>query len=323
MHRRNFLRLFAGASIAALGSRNSNAALMPPYFMFCVVALGGPVPEIRDNSLVGYKWSTVGTGFFYGHLTKAEVDPLRRQYKVYLVTAKHVVDGWNTLQATMQSRGLNPSELMIRVNPVSVMSQPIDISLSDVRDTGSPDWIDNPDGKDISVLAVNIDRLQPQFNVAYFPDDVVAADRQKLKDLSVSAGDGVFVLGFPMGLTGNTHSAVVVREGIIARIEDLLYFGGESFLIDSFVFPGNSGGPVLLKPELISIPGTQNHPASYLIGVVDAYQPYREPAVSPQTQETRVIFEENSGLAAILPIDYVIDTIIADSIVSDSVRRRS
>ena len=306
-----------------MGLRNSNAALVPPYFMFCVVALGGPTPEIRDNSLVGYRWSTVGTGFFYGHLTKAHVDPFKRQYNVYLVTAKHVVDGWNTLQATIQSRGLIPSELMIRVNPVSVMSQPTDISLSQVTETWSPGWTDNPDGKDISVLSVNIDKLQPQFNVAYFPDDVVAAGRGKLMELTVSAGDGIFVLGFPVGLTGDTHSAVIVREGIIARIEDLVYFGGESFLIDSFVFPGNSGGPVLLKPELISIPGTQNHPTSYLIGVVDAYQPYRGPAVSPQTQETRIIFEENCGLAAILPIDYVIDTIIADSIVSDGIQRRN
>jgi hypothetical protein len=203
------------------------------------------------------------------------------------------------------------------------MSPPTDISLSQVKETWSLGWTDNPDGKDISVLSLDIDKLRSRFNVAYFPDDVVAADRQKLKELAVSAGDGIFVLGFPMGLTGNTHSAVVVRGGIIARIEDLLYYGGESFLIDSFIFPGNSGGPVLLKPESFSIPGTLNHPASYLIGVVDACQPYREPAVSPQTQETRVIFEENSGLAAILPIDYVIDTIIADSIVSDSVRRRS
>ena len=303
--------------------RNANPALVPPYFMFCVVALGGPTPEIRDNSLVGYKWLAVGTGFFYGHLTKTDADPLKRRYNVYLVTAKHIVDGWNTLQATIQSRGLTPSELAIRVNPISVMSRPTDISLSQVKETWSPGWTDNPDGKDISVLSLDIDKLRSRFNVAYFPDDVVAADRQKLKELAVSAGDGTFVLGFPMGLTGNTHSAVVVRGGIIARIEDLLYYGGESFLIDSFVFPGNSGGPVLLKPESFSIPGTLNHPASYLIGVVDAYQPYREPAVSPQTQETRVIFEENSGLAAILPIDYVIDTIIADSIVSDSVRRRS
>ena len=68
-----------------MGLRNSNAALVPPYFMFCVVALGGPTPEIRDNSLVRYRWSTVGTGFFFGHLTKADVDPHKRKYKVYLV----------------------------------------------------------------------------------------------------------------------------------------------------------------------------------------------------------------------------------------------
>jgi len=125
-----------------------------------------------------------------------------------------------------------------------------------------------------------------------------------------------------MGLVQNSHSAVIVREGIIARIEDLLNYGAESFMIDSFVFPGNSGGPVLLKPEVVSIKGTQYHPDPYLIGVVDAYLPYREPAVSLQTQETRVVFEENSGLANILPIDYVNDAIIADSIVSEGIQRR-
>ena len=72
----------------------------------------------------------------------------------------------------------------------------------------------------------------------------------------------------------------------------------------------------------MSIQGTQNHPDPLLIGVVDAYQPYREPAVSLQTQETRIVFEENSGLANILPIDYVKDAIVADSIVSEGIQRR-
>jgi len=103
----------------------------------------------------------------------------------------------------------------------------------------------------------------------------------------------------------------------------LLNYGAESFMIDSFVFPGNSGGPVVLKPEIISIKGTQNHPDPYLIGVVDAYLPYREPAVSLQTQETRIVFEENSGLAHILPIDFVKDAIVADSIVSEGIQRRT
>jgi hypothetical protein len=212
---------------------------------------------------------------------------------------------------------------MIRVNPVSVLSGPTDVPLSELINAWSPGWTSDPHGKDISVLSVNIDKLQRDFNVSFFASDVVVADRYKLRDMGIAAGDGTFVLGFPMGLTENVYSAVIVREGIIARIEDLLNYGAESFMIDSFVFPGNSGGPVLLKPEIISIKGTKNHPDPYLIGVVDAYQPYREPAVSLQTQETRIVFEENSGLANILPIDFVKDAIVADSIVSEGIQRRT
>ena len=322
MDRRIFLKFSAGFGISVLGISNTCAALLPPNFMFCVVALGGPMPEIRDNTLLGYSWSAVGTGFFYGHLVTPDNKPASRVYNVYLVTAKHVVDGWNTLQATVGSRGLATSELMIRVNPVSVLSRPTDIPLSKLVSRWSPGWTSDPNGKDISVLSVNIDKLGPDFHVSFFASDSVVADRAKLREVGVAAGDGTFVLGFPMGLTENVHSAVIVREGIIARIEDLLNYGAESFMIDSFVFPGNSGGPVLLKPETMSIQGTQSHPDPLLIGVVDAYQPYREPAVSLQTQETRIVFEENSGLANILPIDYVKDTIVADSIVSEGIQRR-
>ena len=212
---------------------------------------------------------------------------------------------------------------MIRVNPASVLSRPTDIPLSQLINPWSPGWTSDPHGKDISVLFVNVDKLQREFSVSFFASDVTAADRDKLREMGVAAGDGTFVLGFPMGLVENAHSAVIVREGVLARIEDLLTYGAESFMIDSFVFPGNSGGPVVLKPENASIQGTRNHPDPYLIGVVDAYQPYRKPAVSLQTQETRIIFEENSGLANILPLDYVNDAIVTDSIVTEGIQRRS
>src|SRR5207248_1509243 len=84
-----------------------------------------------------------------------------------------------------------------------------------------------------------------------------------------------------------------------------------SFLLDSFVFPGNSGGPVALKPELLSIQGTKSVSQAYFIGVVTSYQTYQEAAVSPQTKRTRIIFEENSGLAEVLPPDYIEETIKA------------
>ena len=48
-----------------------------------------------------------------------------------------------------------------------------------------------------------------------------------------------------------------------------------------------------------------------MIGVVAAYLPYHDIAISQQTRRPRIVFEENSGLASIVPIDRVIDTIDA------------
>jgi hypothetical protein len=92
----------------------------------------------------------------------------------------------------------------------------------------------------------------------------------------------------------------------------MLILKSDSFLIDSFVFPGNSGGPVILRPEFVSISGTPSQSKSYLIGMVAGYQPYVDVAVSQQTQHQRIIFEENSGLATVLPTDYISDAIAAD-----------
>ena len=63
----------------------------------------------------------------------------------------------------------------------------------------------------------------------------------KISTLEISAGDGVFVLGFPMELTGEQRNYVIVREGVIARLNEMKDRVSITFMIDSFVFPGNSG----------------------------------------------------------------------------------
>lgn len=83
------------------------------------------------------------------------------------------------------------------------------------------------------------------------------------------------------------------------------------------MFPGNSGGPVVTKPEVVAIEGTKPVGASYLIGVVAGYVPYRDVAISAQTQKVRIIFEENSGLASVIPIDYV-EEVIREALSSSS-----
>ncbi|MGB9486715.1 MAG: serine protease, partial [Terriglobia bacterium] len=78
-----------------------------------------------------------------------------------------------------------------------------------------------------------------------------------------------------------------------------------SFLVDTFIFPGNSGSPVILRPEITSISGTPPQNVAYLIGIVRSYLPYADFAVSQQTHHLRISFEENSGLAEVLPTDYI------------------
>jgi hypothetical protein len=86
---------------------------------------------------------------------------------------------------------------------------------------------------------------------------------------------------------------------------------GRSFLIDASVFPGNSGGPVVLQPYANSILGTSPRHRAAVVGLVSSYVPYRDVAISVQTKRPRVIFEENSGLAEVVPIDAVDEAVAA------------
>ena len=178
---------------------------------------------------------------------------------------------------------------------------------------GEGTWCFHPDNSiDIAVLPVNMQSLNEHgFEPGWFASDQTAADTSKLKELEVAAGDGAFVLGFPMNLTGEQHNYVIVRQGAIARISEMLDGASKVFMLDALVFPGNSGGPVVLKPDAISIQGTKNQSVAYLIGLVLSYLPYTDMAISVQTKHPRITFEENSGLAEVLPVDYVDQTIAA------------
>jgi hypothetical protein len=52
--------------------------------------------------------------------------------------------------------------------------------------------------------------------------DLLSRRKAKELELGLSEGDGVDVLGFPMGLTGQGEDDVIVRQGAIARVRDTL-----------------------------------------------------------------------------------------------------
>jgi S1-C subfamily serine protease len=258
-------------------------APFPQSYLDCVVALGVETEAGRPD------W--VGSGFLYGYpARRAPSDPPQHEgYHVYLVTNRHVFDGL--------------SSVVLRFNPrARAKAREYQI---DLVKNGTPLWFPHPrDSVDIAVVPIDFALLKRQaLQVSFFAQDVHAFGVTRLRDAGVGEGDDAFVLGFPMGLVGGRRNFVIVRGGTVARIQDALARAKREFLIDAFVFPGNSGGPVLVR-----LPATAGGNC-VLGGIVRSYLSYQDVAVSTQTQRPRIIFEENSGLAAAIPVDFIRQTI--------------
>jgi hypothetical protein len=286
-----FVRSLAAAALCLVLSQ-AHAALLPPYFVSSVVALGSVQTVVEPGKPPVTKWVTEGTGFFFGYLVQPDDDPVKRQYAVFLVTAGHVVK----LHPPNEKKMIG---IRVDATEVSAKSQDFEIPIDN--------WFFHPNGEiDLAAVSIPIDILKSKgLETAFFANDMMALTKSQMADVGVSAGDGVFILGFPMGLSGETRNYVIVRQGAVARVSQYLENGSNSFLVDAFVFPGNSGGPVILRPEIFSIQGTKANQKAMLLGVVQSYQPYTDVAYSAQTKHARITFEENSGLAVVLPVDFI------------------
>jgi len=121
-----------------------------------------------------------------------------------------------------------------------------------------------------------------------------------LKDENVQSGTPAIILGFPMGLRSDDYATPILRNAIVALKESNYY------IIDGFVFPGNSGGPILYMPTPtyfgeIKIDNNSYIGNQMLMGVISSYIPYTDTAISMQTKRPRITFEENSGLCIAIP----------------------
>jgi S1-C subfamily serine protease len=252
-------------------------ALIPPAFLDSVVAIGfGDDPAAR-----GY----VATGFLYGR--RAD----ETGYNVFLVTNRHVF--------------VDQSAAWLRFNPEGGLpAREYRIPLKDGE--GREAW-HSTDGVDLAVIGINAGMLtEHKIRFFFFEGDNHVLTLEQAKNEGISEGDGVFALGFPMGLVGGDRNFVIVRMGAIARISDALERASKEILVDIAIFPGNSGGPVITRPEVVSVADTKAFNRAALLGVVASYVPYQDVAISTQTRRPRVIFEENSGLASIVPVDELV-----------------
>jgi len=126
-----------------------------------------------------------------------------------------------------------------------------------------------------------------------------------LRKENIQSGTPALILGFPMGLRSEKYATPLVRQALVALTTP------DSLIVDGFVFPGNSGGPVVYMPsfQLSNLTVSNYLAKQMLIGVVSSYIPYQEPAVSLQTKRPRIVFEENSGLTVVTPADEILSLV--------------
>lgn len=256
-------------------------AIIPSFFMSAVVALGMALPDGKKH------W--IGTGFIVGR--KEKEAPGLSTY--YIITNKHVV--------------ANQGQILVRFNSLS--GELIKDYTIDLHDTmGNNQYSAHPN-ENTDVIAVQIipQKLIDDKSIwGAFDLDDHALTLERMKDTGVEEGSLVYALGFPMNLV-DPIKVPICRLGCISRVTDafILKSGTPTFLVDAQTFPGNSGGPIIYRPEETSITGTPTNTSANLIGILSAYIPYRDTLVSQQTNQPIMIREENSGLTIVHPVDRI------------------
>jgi len=253
-------------------------AIIPKPFMDAVVSLG-----VR-NSQQQISW--IGTGFFVGRKVgnNGNVRP-------YLITNKHVVERKDQLFFRMKEQS----------GSLKVVSCPIE------NKDGSTSVLyhQNPN-IDIAVIALDAkiindnNLLFPSFDI-----DTAAMDSKELRENGVDEGTLIHMLGFPMRLVNVDSGLPICRLGCIARMSEAQIEENHNILVDIQNFPGNSGSPVVIRPEQISIEGTKALDRCVLAGIIHSYISYEKSFVNSQTGKKVEIRSENSGLALMHPVEYI------------------
>lgn len=256
--------------------RGDSVAIIPKFFFDAVVAIGMNV----DNET---KW--LGTGFLVGRREDG-----KESYTIYLITNYHLIE--------------NKTEIIIRFNQKDIF---------DYRDYGiklidqEREWYSRHDNADIIAIQISPNVLtndNSEFN--WFALDKHSLTLEKMKTTDVVEGSLVYSLGFPINMIGESRKNPICRLGCISRISDLFSNGKNEYLIDLQAIPGNSGAPVINRPEVNYIEGTSHNSSSNLIGIITGTIDYSEKCDDDKCPKEH---EKNSGIATVHTVDAIIEVV--------------
>lgn len=269
--------------------------LIPPQYLNSVISVGVEVKNAKDEP----EFKSIATGFLVGTPVGEKNEKGQLLYRLFFVTNRHVFYNDKTKQYL--------KEVLFRHNTTDNKSHIFKVSL--LNADNKPIWLMHENEKvDLAVLPINADPMtEAKIDFYFFRE----GDLFYAKDFgtkNISTGDGLFVLGFPMSISGKTKNFVIVRQGIIARFDEEVLEEG-FYYIDASAYPGNSGGPVIVKPEIVSIKGTASNSSAGLIGVISSGETYTDVAISQQTGDPKIVFTEQTGLVRVVPVERIYEIV--------------
>jgi S1-C subfamily serine protease len=270
-------------------------ALIPPAYLNSVISIGVSIKDEKDGSI----FKSLATGFLIGKPTGEKDEKGEKLYKLFVITNRHVFYNEKT--------GQYEKEVIFRFNTTEGDSHQFEVNLLNSKD--KPIWSMHDDKRvDLAVLPISAKAISDAGVDFYFFTESDLFYAKNFKSKNISTGDGLFVLGFPMSISGKSKNFVIVRRGIIARVDEEV-LEDKFYYIDASAYPGNSGGPVIVKPEMVSIQGTQSNNSAGLIGVISSGVTYSDIAISQQTGEAKVIFTEQTGLVRVVPTELICEIV--------------
>lgn len=262
-------------------------SIIPNFYLNSVVSIGILPNPANVNNIT---W--IGTGFFVGR----SIEGQEGQVVPFLVSNKHVFKGNNAVVIRMKKK--DSEELEVLNVTLKNADGSLNYTVHEMADV------------DIAVLQLSAQVINDHnLNFCCFDIDNLSMTSEELRKNGADVGTIIYMLGYPLGLVNVSSNLPVCRMGCISRMSETQLKEQHNILVDIQNFPGNSGSPIIIRPETTHLEGTPVLGKSVLAGIVHEYFPYRETLINSQTKEIVEIRSENSGLANVHPVEYIRDII--------------
>jgi len=245
-----------------------------------------------------------GTAFF----ASVPFPGLEEGVFVYLVTAKHIVEG-------MRQKSLDQI-IYVRMNKKNGGADFIKINMDLVKF--------HPSDPRIDVAVIQMPRLTHLFDLKYVPLDSMVATDEIIEKEGIDIGDEVFLVGLFTMHYGSQRNIPIVRVGNIAQMpeEPIVTKAGpmEAYLIEARSIGGISGSPVFVRmggvrerDGVMQVRGD----SFYLLGLMYGHWDLEMSGAGTDTIIEDALISEgvNMGIAVVVPAQKIMEAVNQEELV--------